>query len=32
LLKPEVAEEMLDRTEVAIGKAWNEIKNSRSAR
>lgn len=31
LLKPEVAEEMLDRTEVAIGKAWHEIKNTRSA-
>jgi acetylornithine/succinyldiaminopimelate/putrescine aminotransferase len=26
LLKPEVAEEMLDRTELAIGKAWAEVK------
>ena len=26
LLKPEVAEEMLDRTELAIGLAWAEVK------
>ena len=31
LLKPEVAEEMLDRTELAIGKAYAEIRNERSA-
>jgi acetylornithine/succinyldiaminopimelate/putrescine aminotransferase len=29
LLKPEVAEEMLDRTELAIGKAYAEIRNER---
>lgn len=29
LLKPEVAEEMLDRTEIAIGKAFAEIRNER---
>jgi acetylornithine/succinyldiaminopimelate/putrescine aminotransferase len=29
LLKPEVAEEMLDRTELAIGKAFAEIRNER---
>ena len=27
LLKPEVAEEMLDRTELAIGRAWAEVKS-----
>jgi acetylornithine/succinyldiaminopimelate/putrescine aminotransferase len=27
LLKPEVAEEMLDRTEISIGKAWAEVKS-----
>lgn len=30
LLKPEVAEEMLDRTEIAIGKAWAEVKSGKS--
>jgi TPP-dependent pyruvate/acetoin dehydrogenase alpha subunit len=29
LLKPEVAEEMLDRTELAIGKAYAEVRNER---
>jgi len=29
LLKPEVAEEMLDRTELAIGKAFAEVRNER---
>jgi acetylornithine/succinyldiaminopimelate/putrescine aminotransferase len=29
LLKPEIAEEMLDRTEIAIGKAFAEIRNER---
>ena len=29
LLKPEVAEELLDRTEIAIGKAYAEIRNER---
>jgi acetylornithine/succinyldiaminopimelate/putrescine aminotransferase len=29
LLKPEVAEELLDRTELAIGKAYAEIRNER---
>jgi acetylornithine/succinyldiaminopimelate/putrescine aminotransferase len=29
LLKPEVAEEMLDRTEIAIGKAFAEVRNER---
>ncbi len=32
LLKPEVAEELLDRTEVAIGKAWREVRSSRGGR
>ena len=32
LLKPEVAEELLDRTEVAIGKAWREVRSSRGVR
>jgi acetylornithine/succinyldiaminopimelate/putrescine aminotransferase len=27
LLKPEVAEEMLDRTEISIGQAWAEVKS-----
>ncbi|MEI6404936.1 MAG: aminotransferase class III-fold pyridoxal phosphate-dependent enzyme, partial [Actinomycetes bacterium] len=27
LLKPEVAEELLDRTELAIGRAWAEVKS-----
>jgi acetylornithine/succinyldiaminopimelate/putrescine aminotransferase len=31
LLKPEVAEEMLDRTELAIGKAYAEIRNERKS-
>jgi acetylornithine/succinyldiaminopimelate/putrescine aminotransferase len=31
LLKPEVAEEMLDRTEIAIGKAFAEIRNERKS-
>ncbi len=29
LLKPEIAEELLDRTELAIGKAYAEIRNER---
>ena len=29
LLKPELAEELLDRTEVAIGKAWREMRGQR---
>ena len=32
LLRPELADELLDRTEVAIGKAWNEIRSLRGAR
>lgn len=32
LLKPEVAEELLDRTAVAIGRAWNEVKSLRGTR
>ena len=28
LLKPELAEELLDRTEVAIGKAWREMRGA----
>lgn len=32
LLKPEVAEELLDRTAIAIGKAWAEVKALRGAR
>jgi hypothetical protein len=29
LVKPELAEELLDRTEVAIGKAWREVSGQR---
>ena len=32
LLKPEVAEELLDRTSTAVGKAWAEVRALRGAR
>lgn len=32
LLKPEIAEELLDRTEVAIGKAYREVRGLRGSR
>ena len=28
LLKPEIVEELLDRTEIAIGRAWREVRDS----
>jgi hypothetical protein len=28
LLRPELCEELLDRTEVAVGKAWAEVRRS----
>ncbi|MFM7145092.1 MAG: hypothetical protein ACKOW5_02010, partial [Actinomycetales bacterium] len=31
LLKPEVTEELLDRTEVAIGRAWRELQSAGAA-
>jgi acetylornithine/succinyldiaminopimelate/putrescine aminotransferase len=32
LVKPELAEELLDRTEVAIGNAWREVRGPRAVR
>ena len=28
LLKPEIVDELLDRTEIAIGRAWREVRDS----